>query len=311
MDFDWDEGKNPTHIETAISFIAVLLGVCLFGTGLFVGVRGSVDGPYQNVTPLAGTKTDMVIARVNGNAIRMSDVVMAQQDLPSEYRSLPTMDVFNAVLEQLIDRRLMSEEARRSGFEQRRDTRNQIKHYSDAVLSDAYLLNVIDQKATDHAVFQLYEERYLKAEATEEVHVAQILVRTEKEAQKVVRSLASGKIFADIARRQSVDSWAVHGGDMGYTTTERLHPEVADVLQGMAPGAVTDPFETSFGWHVVKLIDRRQKTPPRYKDVRQSLKRELVQIVVEDHLRRLRETSTIERFTPEAQGLDSTVIASQ
>lgn len=312
MPLDWLAQKEASSVESAIGIFAILFGVFVFGTGLYFAVGGNSNATTQEIVPLAGSREDAVIASVNGDPIRLSDVILGQTLISPNMQSLPRDVLTDHVVDQIIDRRLMAEAAWRSGLERRKDTQSQIRHQRDQVLSDVYLLKVIEEKVTAQVVFKLYEERYLNADAIEEARVRHILVRSAKEAKAAASEIEKGAFFRDVARQVSIGAAGPKGGDLGYVTADTFDPGFWTVASELAVGEISVPFETRFGWHLVKMEDRRIKTPPRFKQVRYDLRNELIEIAVDEHLKALRARAQIERFgRTAAQDLDSTILASQ
>lgn len=312
MPLDWLAQKEASSVESAIGIFAILFGVFVFGTGLYFAVGGSSIATTQEIVPLAGSREDAVIARVNGDPIRLSDVILGQALISPDLQNLPRNVMTDRVVDQIIDRRLMAEAAWRSGLERRKDTQSQMRHQRDQVLSDVYLLKIIEEKVTAQAVFKLYEERYLNADAIEEARVRHILVRSAKEAKSAASSIRKGALFRDIARQVSIGAAGPKGGDLGYVTADTFDPGFWAVASKLNGGEISAPFETRFGWHLVKMEDRRIKTPPRFKQVRKDLRNELVEIAVDEHIKTLRAQARIERLGRTAsRDLDSTLLASQ
>ena len=299
-------------IEMVITVCAVTFGVFLLGTGFFYAVQNMSAAPSTISTPRTGTDADFIVARVNGSVIRFSDVIMAKNELPDVFESLPREAVYDALVEQLIARRLLAEEAWRAGIEQEAVTQSRLNFEREKVLRDLYMVELIEGRITDKQVNTLYEEVYLAPEALREVRLQQILVRTEPEAKAAYEVLESGVSFEDVARQVSIDASAVKGGELGFLTRDRVVGEVAARAFLMEVGEVSRPIKSRFGFHIIKLLEKREKAPPPIDSVRESLRLELVQMIMDAELDKLRGRSRVERYDlPSATELDRAVIASQ
>ncbi len=300
------------QLQETIAFLAVFFGVGLMSLGTFVGVEGAGRGPRLQIVPMVGSSQDYPIARVNGSEIRLSDVVLARKELPPEVKAMPDDIVVEYLIEQLIDRKLMAEAAWKEGLGREPDTQSHLNHYRESVLRDSYLLKVMDEDVTDQALFSLYERKYLQPEKLEEFHLHQILLRTEEDALVAMARIEGGDSFFDLARQLSTDSTASVDGDLGYTGLDLMIPETAEVVRELPVGKASAPFLSRFGWHIVLVSDRRQKKIPRFEDVRDEFKEQLVREVIGRRIGTLREDARIERLHDlDGSELDNEIFASQ
>lgn len=174
------------------------------------------------------------------------------------------------------------------------------------------MVGLIENEISDRSINTLYERKYLSPEAGEEIHLHQVVVRSRKEADKARELILGGEPFGDVARRMSVDVSAVKGGDLGYLTREVMDPIMARVAYGLSPGDFSPPVQSRFGWHLLMVTERRTKAPPPLDEVRNELREELLQMVVDQEIEGLRSTSRIKRYDlPSSADLDRATIASQ
>src|SRR5690606_30914637 len=127
------------------------------------------------------------------------------------------------------------------------------------VLASAYMEQAVTERLNDEAIEAAYQERYAGAEPVEEAHAAHILVEDEATAQEIREELDEGADFAALAAEHGTDGTASRGGDLGWFTHERMVPTFADAVFAMEAGTVAGPVETPFGWHVIKLFEKRQR----------------------------------------------------
>lgn len=255
---------------------------------------------------------DLVIARVNGQEILLSDVVMARSELPPEAEGLPRALVLETVIKDLIDRRLLAEAGWKAGLTRDNAVQGRFRFQQEKLLRDHYIASMIEEKITERDIKQLYNKRYLNEAALREAHIWQILVRTRAEAIEVLGLVETGAPFGDLARQYSIDAFAVTGGDMGYLNVDSLLETVANHAFFMEEGAISRPFQSRFGWHILYVQDHRLREPPPLISVRNTLRQELLEAALLDELEHLRSTARIERVQPPLQGeLDSAMIAAQ
>jgi peptidyl-prolyl cis-trans isomerase C len=301
-----------SNLQSAIVTLAVVTGALFFGTGIYFGVR-ELEEPRRHVDlPGFQSGQDVVIARVNGYEIRMSDVVMGRADLPPGAEGLPEAMILEIVINGLIDRRLFAEAGWKAGLGRDGIMRGRFRYEQDKILRDQYVAGMIETHVAERDIKRLYAERYLKETTLREAHLWQILVRSREEAEELVRELDAGALFADLARRHSLDGFAVVGGDMGYHSADTLLPEVADRVFYLEEGTVSLPFKSRFGWHLVWMKDLRLKTPPALMTVRNELRQELIEAAMLLDLDKLRAEAKIRRVGPSLEAeLDRALVASQ
>lgn len=305
------DNKN-NDLQGFIVTAMICVGALFLGTGIYFGVR-EIEEP-RPATQLPGFQggSDLVIARVNGVEIRLSDVVMARSELPPEAAGLPEALVLELIIDDLIDRRLFAEAGWKAGLTRDGVMQGRLRFEQEKLLRDQYVAGMIETTITEQDIKQHYAARYLDEDWLREAHLWQILVRTREEAEEVLHKFQSGESFEDLARQYSLDGFAVVGGDMGYQGANALLPEVSNRVFSMQEGEVSLPFTSRFGWHVVWLQDIRLRKPPALITVRNELKHELIEGAMYRDLAKLRAGARIERVElPGKVELDRALVASQ
>lgn len=251
--------------------------------------------------------TDPVLAVVNGGKVHKSDLEAAYQGLPEQYRQMPLEMIYEPLLERVIDSRLLLAEAERRKLAEQPEVQTAIARAREDVLRDSLIERAIAEGSTEERLKGVYESmRSQPGFAFEEVHARHILLGSEAEAREVIKALGEGGDFAGLAQARSTDPSAkTNGGDLGYFRREMMVPEFAEAAFKMEPGAVSaDPVQTQFGWHVIKVEDRRQTVPSfeeKEPEIREQVAREIVTALLGD----MRSSAEVERFnldgTPKAQ----------
>jgi peptidyl-prolyl cis-trans isomerase C len=154
---------------------------------------------------------------------------------------------------------------------------------------------------TDEALHQTYDEAVRSMAGQEEVRARHILVESEDEAKAILEQLKGGADFATLAKEKSKDPGAAEGGDLGYFTKDQMVPEFADVAFKMYPGQLSNPVKTQFGWHVIKVEDRRTKQPPEFDKVKDQIEAFLARKAQTDFISKLRQSAKIERLDKPAE----------
>jgi peptidyl-prolyl cis-trans isomerase C len=246
--------------------------------------------------PQAGN-SDPVVARVNGEEIRRSDVLAAQKHLPPQIAQMPVETIYPALLEQMVNSKLVEQAGRAAHLADRPEVKEQLARAADRVVGDAYVEDIVKEATTEDKLRARYEAMLKEQPAKEEVHARHILVPTEEKAKEIIAKLQKGADFATLAKENSSDSTAAKGGDLGFFTRDRMVPPFSDAAFKLQKGEYTkEPVKTQFGWHVIEVEDRRTAPPPSFEEARPKLEAELARHAVNEHLKTLREKGKVETF---------------
>jgi peptidyl-prolyl cis-trans isomerase C len=148
----------------------------------------------------------------------------------------------------------------------------------------------------DEALQQTYNDAVKSIGGQEEVRARHILVDSEDEAKTLLDQIKGGADFATIAKEKSKDPGAAEGGDLGYFTKDQMVPEFAEVAFKMYPGQLSNPVKTQFGWHIIKVEDKRTKQPPEFEKVKDQIEAYLARKSQSEFISKLRQSAKIERF---------------
>jgi peptidyl-prolyl cis-trans isomerase C len=250
--------------------------------------------------------SDPVVGSVDGHLIYLSDLGNATQALPSNLRDLPFDMLFPVLLDRMVDHESLVLMARRKGLDDNPAVKREIQAATDRILEGAYLGTTATPKVTEQAILARYNRDYANRPATEEVRARHILVSTEQEARSLIEDLKHGDDFATLAKQYSKDPDGANGGDLGFFRREQVWPSFADLAFSMQPGQVApNPIRNEFGWHVVKVEERRLVAPPSYSDMREPIRQTLMQEAVQDAIRQARTQMTIHKFNLDGTEMDA------
>lgn len=236
---------------------------------------------------------DTMLADVNGEKLTVGDLVTIRRQLPDQYQQLPDEVLFSGLRDQMVDQMLLAQAAAAAGMEQQPAIALHILNQRRATLAESYLRQEIAARVTPEAVEALYNERYVDAPPEQEVHAAHILVETEETAKALKAELDGGADFAELAKANGTDGTAARGGDLGWFVRADMVPEFADAAFAMEPGTVSDPVKTAFGWHLIRLEEKRERAAPALDDVRGQLAGDLAQKAQEEIVAAVRENAKI------------------
>lgn len=255
---------------------------------------------------LAQTEEDPVIATVNGEAIRNSDMTLFYNSLPSQYRQVPMVSLYDQLIDGLLDRKLLAQAAREAGLMDDALVKQRLAYVTDDVLQQAYLDQLLAAEVTEERLRAAYQATAAAEGGEEEVSARHILLEDEDAARAVIGELAAGGDFADLAKQRSTGPSGPNGGDLGYFTRDQMVAPFSEAAFALNPGEYTEePVQTQFGWHVIKVEDRRTTPPPAFEDSQAELGRQMAQKFVVGLMARLRETAEISRFDPPGNEIEA------
>ncbi len=247
------------------------------------------------VLALTAGASAKVLAKVNGSEITDDDLAVAKEDLvPGLPAQLEGAARDSYVLDYLIDGRLVAQKAQAEKLDGSPDFAKKVAYYREKLLMEALLGKVAADAASDAAVQKAYEDVAKTQKAEPEVHAKHILVESEDEAKKVLKRVKDGEDFGKVATEVSKDPGS-KGGDLGWFTKDRMVPEFAAVAFATEPGQIAGPVKSQFGWHVIRVEEKREKKFPSLAEVRDQVARYVVQKAQSDLIVQLRDGGKIER----------------
>jgi peptidyl-prolyl cis-trans isomerase C len=239
-----------------------------------------------------------VLATVNGKQITDDDMKIAGDDLRG---SLPPQIDAKArdsyLLDYLINSELVAQKALADKADQTPEFAKKLAYYREKLLMESVLEKVTKGAASDAAVKAMYDEEIKKQKPETEIHARHILVGTEEEAKTALKRLMGGEEFEKLAKELSKDPGS-EGGDLGWFTKDRMVPEFSDAAFKLEVSQVSDPVKSPFGWHIIEILDKREKTPPPFDQVKDQVSRYVVQKAQLAYVADLRKSAKIELTEP-------------
>jgi peptidyl-prolyl cis-trans isomerase C len=259
----------------------VLAGLALAGCG--DGERRAED-PFGPAIVRLG---DALAAEVDGTPIYISDVRregVAQGLIDRSDPLGPGSPLYDQLLDELIDQRLLALEATRRGLDDTDESRRRVAAARERILGNILVETVVDSAVTEDAVRRMYEEQVDLVELGDEVRARHILVDSLEEARDIIAELRDGADFAQLALDRSRDQTTrLEGGDLGYFTPEMVTSAFARAAFDTPVGRVSAPFRSEHGWHVLQVEDRRAEEPPTFEEMRPRI----VRFMTFDEIQRL------------------------
>jgi peptidyl-prolyl cis-trans isomerase C len=266
-------------LRSTVAAIALLLTAC--GKGQQAAAPAAADKP--STTP--------PVAVVDGTAISRE----AYDDyLKGLLRGKPVTDVTaeekNQVLDQMINMQLIAVQAEKDGLDKDPDVATRIALLRTQILADAAAQKYVkSNEPSDQDLHAAYDAATDKTE----YHASHILVPTKEKADQLIKKIKGGAKFEDLAKAESTDNSKTNGGDLGWFTTARMVKPFGDAVKGLKKGDfTTDPVQTQYGWHIIKLVDTRDAP---FDQMKPQLTNALMQKKFQEYIESLKKTAKIEK----------------
>jgi peptidyl-prolyl cis-trans isomerase C len=252
------------------------------------------NNPDALSVPPGSPENDKTVAIVNGHEIKVSEVQMATDDIIGQLPDLPPKLRYPFVVEYLVERHLLAQLAVKEGVADTEDYKKRLALYQAKALRDAYFFQKIRPQVTEEQIKAAYDQEASKVTQTERIRARHILVGTEKEAKDIIARLNNGEKFEDLAKQYSLDGSKDYGGDLGYFTAPEMVPEFSKAAFALKVGEISQPVHTDFGWHIIKLEDRKTGAAQPYDQVKGAIRNVLLRKKVQEVMDSIRASSKIE-----------------
>jgi peptidyl-prolyl cis-trans isomerase C len=258
----------------------------------------------------AAVAEDRVVATVNGKPILEADLVLAGQDGAGSLAGLTPEQRRGALLEVVINNQLLADAAEEAKLRMGARFEAKMRHARRKALRDEYLDQRIVGNITEAEARKLYDQEARSIKPEDEIRVRHILVNSEAEAQDVRAAVLAGADFAKLAEERSLDpgsNW--NGGDIGYFARGQMEVKFDAVAFALVKGEVSKVLNTEFGWHVIRLEDRRMRPVPSFEDLRDGILGLMIQRKMQDAIAGLRSRASIVIAEPGLKPADSVSVA--
>lgn len=250
------------------------------------------------VTVLAGpvlADDTEVVAMLNGEPITAADLALAETELDQQFAQMPPDQRRIAALTAILEIRLMAQGAEAAGIAEEPEFQRRLDLMRQRLLHAAYIEQAIAGQISEEDLRTRYEAEIGGLDLDEEVRARHIIVESEEEAAEIIAALDAGGDFEELARERSQDGAAQQGGDLGYFSRGQMVPEFEEAVFAMEVDSYTaEPVQTQFGWHVIKLVDRREQEPPSFSDVQPQLRNLLLREAYYQAVDELRDAADID-----------------
>ncbi|MEA1831065.1 peptidylprolyl isomerase [Methylobacterium durans] len=254
----------------------------------------------QTTTPAAApapaAAPETVVAKVNGAPITQGDLNVAGEDPALSLPGVEDAQKKNLLVDYMIDLKVGAQAAEAAKVGETPDFKRKLAYFRDKLLLDEYLDREAKKAATPEAARALYDQTVKAMKPEEEIHARHILVDNEGDAKKISERIKGGEDFAKVAAEASKDPGSkTEGGDLGWFTKERMVAPFAEAAFKLPVGQVSDPVKTQFGWHVIKVEEKRTKPIPGFEEMKEQVDQYLTRKAQQDLILKLREGAKVER----------------
>lgn len=246
---------------------------------------------------------DTVVATVNGTEITVGHMIIARATLPEQYQQLPDEILFKGILDQLVQQTALAD-TYQGDLPAR--VKLSMENENRSLVAGEVIENVMAGPVDEDALKAAYDEQYASAEQGDEYNASHILVETEEEALAIKAELDGGADFAEMAREKSTGPSGPGGGSLGWFGKGMMVPSFEAAVIAMETGAVSEPVETQFGWHVIMLNETRKTEAPALDTVREELELQIRQTRVQTTIDSITEAADVDRAA--AEGIDPAIL---
>ncbi|MEP7452074.1 peptidylprolyl isomerase [Phyllobacterium sp. SB3] len=268
--------RKTISLMTVATFLAGVSTVAMVQNSAMA--QDATPAPAADAAkPAAPQDPKKVLATIGGNDITVADVDQISADLDPQFARLPDDQRRLAALAAIIDIKSLAAKAEAEKLDQTPEFKARVAFLKDRALHNDYFKQQVVDKITDADVRARYDKEMAAMPPQNEVRARHILVKTKEEAEAIIKQLDGGASFEDVAKEKSTDGSAAQGGDLGYFGAGQMVPEFEKAANELEIGKYTKvPVQTQFGFHVIKLEDKRVQQPPAFEQVKEQVKSILI-----------------------------------
>ena len=239
-----------------------------------------------------------IVANVNNEDISLETMIHAMNELPPEIQSQPFMSYYEDLLERVIDIKLFAQESKKMELDKEPSVRAAIDFVIEKVLMQAFLSKYVQENIKEENIKASYNNFIADETSREEIKASHILMDTESEAIDVINMLNDGDDFAELAKNKSTGPSGPSGGDLGWFKRGQMVPPFEKAAFSLNKNEITQrPVQTQFGWHVIKIFDKRIPEAPSYESMKNKLIQDLERKIVSKKIQDLRNDALIEKLS--------------
>ena len=245
---------------------------------------------------LAQTSEEISVATVNGTEIQLKEILDLIEQLPEEYQNQPLTNYFDQMVDEVINTKLAAEAGQKSALSGDPKVIAAMRIAAQKVLAENWLRTELAKSVTEEAIEKAYDAYVADTASREEVKASHILLADEQTAISAIQKLKDGADFSELAQEISTGPSGPNGGDLGYFGRGAMVPVFEQAAFELEIGSFTSsPVQSQFGWHVIKLFDKRISEAPSQEDMSQQLIQNITKLSFARIIETLRADAEIEK----------------
>lgn len=260
----------------------------------------TAPAPQAAAPAAAAVDPNAIVATINGENVTEADITLAEQDLGQQFGNLPPEQRRAAALSSIIEIRLMAAQAVEKGLDKDADFQRRVAFLDQRALHGELVEKEVAGKITDDEIRARYDKEIAAQKPVNEVHARHILVKTKEEADAIIKKLEGGEDFQKLANENTTDpSGKTSGGDLGFFGPGQMVPEFEKAALALEIGAYSkEPVQTQFGWHIIKVEDKRAQQPPAFETVKDQVRSLLIREKYIELVKQVRTAGKVEITDP-------------
>jgi peptidyl-prolyl cis-trans isomerase C len=283
-----------------------MIHLCQRSTFKFVAAAALAGLVASMGTSTGAMAQEKVVAKVNDKVITEADLKLADAEIGSELGNLPDATKRRVLIEFLIENQLFADaaEGQKLGTGKAYDER--LQYWKRRALRDTYFDASIKDGVGEAEAKKLYEAQVAQIKPEEEVKARHILVKSEDKAKEIAIKIASGddKLFAEQAKAHSEDPGTKdEGGDLGFFGRGQMVPQFEEAAFKLKKGEISAPVQSQFGWHLIKVDDKRTKQPPEFAAVKERILASMVHRKAQELATDMRSKAKLEYIDPAVKAM--------
>ncbi|MGE3261496.1 MAG: peptidylprolyl isomerase [Bacteriovoracia bacterium] len=212
-------------------------------------------------------------------------------------------NIKNRMVENLVAEELFVQEGEKTGLAKDKEFQAALERARRQLLANRYLQKSIMPKITDANVRKFFDANKLRYNQ-DEVHAFHVLLKTEAEAKEVYSKAKGGEDFEVLAKKYSKDPTSAQNmGDLGFMTRSRMPPQFSEAAFAMKAGEISQPVKTPFGYHIIKMVEKREGKPVKFEDVKEQVRADYQNESINDLISSLKKTNKVVVFEDKVKAL--------
>ena len=263
--------------QTFYQLLAIIIAITFF-------IQSS-----QKIYSQETLSADTPFIEVNGKIIKFGSAIIAFSKLQQRNMNFDKNTIFSQIVQQLVNEELLSQKIDKEN----KLTLLALEHEKRSAKAAQMVSKILKNFPNDELVKSAYQNLTNDFKGSLEYNASHILVKEEGQATTIRKDISNGKNFEALAKEHSIGPTGKNGGNLDWFDLGSMVPEFSTALMVLSEGDISQPVQTKFGWHLIKLNKTREKKIPEFEEIKAQLIQNLRQKKINDYLKSLTENSEI------------------